>query len=190
MSYDSSLVKEVRNQGHLTVMQFLANLGVRPDVYSYRLSTNDPYKTFYFYATTDEVVIVLLDYHSNMTDDDEEIVEDVYYDCKEELSIQLLTESICNFATVIKRNIGSVPRIWGLLLTDQHVCNYDEVFFECEMMGITFIDNLLQLQYPIQDDETLPGFLLINTYLRDSSDLITTSRRKECLSDFEWESFE
>ena len=189
MSYDSSLVKEVRNQGHLTVMQFLADLGVRQGIYSNRLSTNDPYKTIYFYATTDEVAIVLLDYHANLTDDDEAIVEDVYFDCKEELSFQLLTELICNFAVAIKRNIGSAPRIWGLLLTDQHISNYDEVFFECERMGITFIDNLLQLQYPVQDDETLPGFLLVNTYLKELSNL-TTTPEKECLSDFEWESFE
>ena len=168
MNY-SSIIKEFRNQDYLTVMQFLVSMGDKPEVYSSRfgLSPEEPYKMLYFYATADEVVMAFLYYHTDMTNIDEEICEEVNYDYEKELAVQFLRKIAYDFTDIIKQKTECEPHVWELLLTDLHICNYDEVFYECEQMCITVIDDMSQLQYPVNEDQTLPGFRLIDTYLRE-----------------------
>jgi hypothetical protein len=133
-------------------------------------------KSVYMFATTDEVVLILIDKVNRISISDELADEEEFcgepplyfsYDSHRTSPVYLLSMGMKALQKSLSNDSNSNPGVYGVLLTNSFILNYDDMLDVWEDMNISVAHNLSCITFKIKTNSAndLPGATIFKNYI-------------------------
>ena len=157
-SENQSMHNQFINKDAISILGLLNELGRDMHIYSEKrkgISSLLSQYDFYIYATECECAFVLVDYNEGINAEKDNLVWDFALTCE-------------LFRNRLLRLYNNIPHIYGILLTNDYVTDYDDMYHEWNTIDITVISGVKGLgsfSFPINTDDGLSvSYLLMLLY--------------------------